>query len=69
MDQRPILSILATTASFWWPAAAHAQTREVHFDFISTEAMQHRPGALHPQPKPWSVVCERAPWTSTGSTC
>jgi len=47
MKRRSTLAILATTAAFWLPLA-HAQTKEINFGFISTEASSNLKSAWQP---------------------
>ena len=45
--RRAALSIIATTAALWWPTV-QAQTKEISFGFISTEASNNLKAAWQP---------------------
>ena len=47
MQRRSILAVLAATAALWFPGA-HAQTRELNFGFISTEASSNLKASWQP---------------------
>jgi len=47
LNRRHVLTVLATTAALWLPSA-HAQTREISFGFISTEASSNLKASWQP---------------------